>query len=166
MKKFFIPLVMMCLGLVYVKAEPTDVSSIDNVVYLNPVTASAGTQYVLSVQMKNVTAIAAYEFYLSLPEGITFAEDEDNILLAALSEARTTSKKTTFFESTVTEDGLLHVLCSTTKEDPTTGNLYTFSGTDGEVCTIPVNIPADMEPGSYPVVLTEILVTEPDTKNY
>lgn len=166
MKKLFIPLVLMCLGMVPVKAENTDVSAIDNVVYLNPVTASAGTQCVLSIQMKNVEAIAGYEFYLTLPEGVSFAKDEDDLLLTALSEARTTSKKTTFFESTVNDAGLLHVLCSTTKEDPSTGNLYTFTGTEGEVCTIPINIPSDFEAGSYPIVLTEIVLTEPDTKKY
>lgn len=166
MKKLFIPLVLMCLGMVPVKAENTDVSAIDNVVYLNPVTASAGTQCVLSIQMKNVEAIAGYEFYLALPEGVSFAKDEDDLLLTALSEARTTSKKTTFFESTVNDAGLLHVLCSTTKEDPSTGNLYTFTGTEGEVCTIPINIPSDFEAGSYPIVLTEIVLTEPDTKKY
>lgn len=166
MKKFLIPLTMMCLGIVSAKAIVTDVSTIDNVVYLNPVTANAGTQCVLSVQMKNVEAIAGYEFYLALPEGVTFAKDEDEILLTALSEARTTSKKTTFFESTVTETGQLHVLCSTTKEDPSTGALYTFSGTEGEVCTITINIPADFEIGTYPVVLTEIVLTEPDTKKF
>ena len=71
---------MMCLGIVSAKAIVTDVSTIDNVVYLNPVTATAGTQCVLSVQMKNVEAIAGYEFYLALPEGVTFAKDEDGIL--------------------------------------------------------------------------------------
>ena len=165
MKKFLIPLVMLCLGIVSVKATVTDVSTIDNVVYLNPVTASAGTQCVLSVQMKNVTSIAGFEFYLSLPDGLMFAKDEDGFLLTFLSEARTTSKKTSFFEGTVNDAGLLHVLCSTTKEDPATNKLYTFSGNDGEVCTVTIDIPANFEAGTYPIVLTEIVLTEPDTEN-
>ena len=149
---------MMCLGFIPVKAESTDVSTIDNVVYLNPVTANAGTQCVLSIQMKNVDAITGYEFFLELPAGLTFAKDEDDFLLAALSEARTTSKKTNYFDCTVTDDGLLHVLCSTTAADAT-NSLYTFSGTDGEVCTVAIDVPADFEAGTYPIVLKNIVLT-------
>jgi hypothetical protein len=165
MKKLLIPLVMMCLGIVSVKAQVTDISTIDNVVYLNPVTANAGTQCVLSVKMKNIPSIAGFEFYLSLPDGLTFAKDEEDFLLTSLSNARTTSKRTSFFEGTVNDAGLLHVLCSTTKEDPATNKLYTFSGNDGEVCTVVIDIPASFEAGTYPIVLTEIVMTEPDTEN-
>ena len=163
MKKLFIPFVMMCLGIVPVKATITDVSTIDNVVYLNPVTASAGSQCVLSIQMKNTVAIAGYEFLLTVPEGITFSRDEENFLLTSLSEARTTSKRTNFFDSTVDENGLLHVLCSTSAgtnpEDPSLRELYSFSGNDGEVCTVTIDIPSDFEAGTYPIVLTNIVLS-------
>ena len=159
MKKIFFLLTVLCLGLVQVKAEDTDVSDIDNVLYLNPVTANVGTRCVLSVQMKNVDAITGYEFFLELPEGITFARDEDDFLLSSLSTARTTSKKTNFFDCTVTDEGLLHVLCSTTAADPTTERLYTFTGTDGEVCTVSIDIPSDFESGVYPIALTKIVLT-------
>ena len=158
MKKFLIPLAMLCLGIVTAKATITDVNTIDNVVYLTPVTANAGSQYVLSVQMKNVDAITGYEFFLELPDGITFVRDEDDFLLTSLSTARTTSKKTNYFDCTVTDGGLLHVLCSTTAADPS-NNLYTFSGTDGEVCTITIDIPTGFEAGTYPIVLTKIVLT-------
>lgn len=163
MKKLLISLSMMCLGLCSTQAEVTDVSTIDNVIYLNPVTANAGSRCVLSVQMKNVAAIAGYEFYLSVPEGISFAKDTENFLLTSLSEARTTSKKTNFFDSTVDENGLLHVLCSTSAgtnaDDPSQRELYTFSGNDGEVCTVTIDIPSDFEAGTYPLVLSNIVLS-------
>lgn len=169
MKKILISLSMMCLGLCPTQAEVTDISTIDNVIYLNPVTASAGSQCVLSVQMKNTVAIAGYEFYLSVPEGITFAKDEENFLLTSLSEARTTSKKTNFFDSTIDENGLLHVLCSTSAgtnaDDPSLRELYTFSGNDGEVCTITINIPSDIEVGTYPLVLSNIVLSNSSGDN-
>lgn len=159
MKKLFISLTMMCLGMIPSMAEVTDVSSIDNVVYLNPVTASAGTRCVLSVQMKNTDAITGYEFYMQLPEGLSFAKDEDDFYLTALSLSRTTARKTNYFDCTVNEEGLLHVLCSTTAADPVTENLYTFNGNDGEVCTVTITIPQNYETGTYPILLKEIVLT-------
>lgn len=142
-------------------AEATDVSSIENTVYVEPMTAEAGTQLTISVKMKNEVAITGYEFYVELPEGLSFATDEDDFLLTELSTKRTTPKKTSFFDSTVDESGDLHVLCSTTAEDPSTGMLYAFSGHDGEVCTIIINIPADMASGEYPIVMKNIVLTPP-----
>jgi len=67
--------------------------------------------------------------------------------------------KTNYFDCTVNEEGLLHVLCSTTAADPSTGNLYTFSGNDGEVCTVVINIPEDFIPGTYSLFLKEVVLT-------
>jgi len=159
MKKFFILLSMMCLDIITVKAEITDVSSIDNVVYLNPVISTTGSQCVLSVQMKNTDAITGYEFYMQLPEGLSFAKDEDDFYLTSLSVSRTTARKTNYFDCTVNEEGLLHVLCSTTAADPVTENLYTFNGNDGEVCTVTITIPQNYKIGTYPIILKEIVLT-------
>jgi len=158
MKKFFI-LVMVCFGLSIAKAERTDVSVIDNVVYMNDETADVGKLDTLSILMKNVDMITGYEFFLELPEGLSFATDEDGFYLTALSTARTTARKTNYFDCTVNEEGLLHVLCSTTAADPSTGNLYTFSGNDGEVCTVVINIPEDFIPGTYSLFLKEVVLT-------
>lgn len=158
MKKYLI-LAMVCLGFSFAKAEKTDVSVIDNVVYLEEETAKAGTQHTLSVKMKNTDMITGYEFYLELPEGLSFTKDEDGFYLTALSTARTTAKKTNYFDCTVDEKGLLHVLCSTTAASPSTGNLYTFSGNDGEVCTVAIDVPEDFTPGTYPLYLKDVVLT-------
>lgn len=150
------------LGLAWgssIHAETTDVSAIDNVVYLKAETAAAGGQHTLSVQMKNVDAITGYEFFLQLPEGFTFAKDEDGFYLTALSLERTTAKKTNYFDCTVDESGRLHVLCSTTAADDVTGSLYTFSGNDGEVCTVTIDIPKGIEAGDYPIIMSDIVLT-------
>lgn len=158
-----IPFLM--LGLVWgssIHAETTDVSAIDNVVYLKSETAAAGGQHKLSVQMKNVDAITGYEFKLQLPEGLSFAKDEDGFYLTALSLERTTARKTNYFDCAVDESGRLHVLCSTTAADEETGNLFTFSGNDGEVCTVTIDIPEDIEAGDYPIILSDIVLTPSD----
>lgn len=159
MKKIFILLAMTCLDIISVKAETTDISGIDNVVYLNPITAASGSQCVLSVQMKNADAITGYEFYMQLPDGLSFAKDEDDFYLTALSMSRTTAKKTNYFDCTVNEEGLLHVLCSTTAADPITESLYTFNGNDGEVCTVTITIPQTYGAGTYPIILKDIVLT-------
>ncbi|MBR5634683.1 MAG: hypothetical protein IKW78_05860, partial [Prevotella sp.] len=129
----------------------TDVSTLADAIYVEPVTAAPGTQQVLSIQMKNSNPVAGFEFRLQLPDGITVATDEDNILMAELSTARTTARKTDYFGSAIQSDGTLKVLCGTSTADPKTGRTYTFSGNEGEVALITINIPDGYAEGVYEV---------------
>lgn len=129
----------------------TDVSTLADAIYVEPVTAAPGTQQVLSIQMKNSNPVAGFEFRLQLPDGITVATDEDNILMAELSTARTTARKTDYFGSAIQSDGTLKVLCGTSTADPKTGRTYTFSGNEGEVALITINIPDGYVEGVYEV---------------
>lgn len=51
--------------------EVTDVSSIDNVIYIEPFTATKGQQTTVSIKMKNTVNIRGFQFDLYLPEGMT-----------------------------------------------------------------------------------------------
>ena len=136
---------------------PTDIDALDNAIYIEPVTATPGTQQVLSVKMKNATEVAGFEFNLQLPDGITIAT-EDGFNLVELSTERTTAKKTNYFDSEMQADGTLKVLCGTSARNPDTGKLYTFDGNDGEVARITIDIPEDYEGGDYAIhVLNGIL---------
>ena len=121
-------------------------------------TAAPGTQQTLSIRMKNTSDhIAGYEFLLRLPEGITVATDADGLALAELSEERTTKRNTDHFLTNLRSDGL-KVLCGTLQQDPATGKLYAFSGHDGEVARVTINIPADYAEGEYPVTLVNAVM--------
>lgn len=130
-------------------------------IYAKDATVAAGQQCVLSVHMKNSEPIAGFQFRTILPEGMTFVTDADDLYKAYLSEERTTSRKTDYFNSALQSDGSLMVLCSSTGADPNTGQLYAFAGNDGEVCTITIHVPESCAPGNYVVQLADIVMTIP-----
>lgn len=144
--------------------SPTDVSKLDNAIYVDPVTASPGSQQVLSIRMKNVGEVAGFEFNLQLPEGVTIATDDDNMNMAELSTARTTAKRTNYFDTSLQADGTLKVLCGTSVENPSTGKLYTFSGNDGEVARITVNVAPNMAEGEYAVIVKDAIISDPSAE--
>ncbi len=131
------------------EVTPTDIDALDNALYVEPVTAAPGKQTVLSVRMKNNFPVAGFEFVLRLPEGITVAT-EDDFLKVELSTERTTTQKTNYFDYFSQGENSLKVLSGTTAGNPETG-LYTFSGNDGEVARITIEVPADYEKGDYAV---------------
>lgn len=139
--------------------DDTDISQIENTIYIDRVEASAGQQILLSVKMKNTVAIQGYQFDIYLPNGVTVAEDEDGFALAELSYARTTKLKTNYFETSATSDGGLRVLCGSTKG-------YTFSGNDGEVAIITLNISADINDGEHAIILKNIKLSDPNSVAY
>ena len=141
---------------------PTDVSTLDNAIYIEPVVASPGTHQVLSVRMKNAAPVAGYEFVLLLPQGVSVATDEDELPLADLSTERTTAKRTNYFDSSLQADGSLKVLCGTSSEDPNTGLPYAFSGSDGEVARITVDVAAGVPSGQYAIVVKNAILASPN----
>ena len=139
--------------------EDTDITTIENGIYIEPIEAAPGQQVTLSVKMKNTADIQGYQFDLYLPEGVSVATDEDGFALAEMSIARTTKNKTDYFGSDFQSNGAFRVLCGSTKG-------YTFSGTDGEICTIVLNVADNLEEGELPVILKEITVTSKENVGY
>ena len=139
--------------------EDTDITTIENGIYIEPIEAAPGQQVTLSVKMKNTADIQGYQFDLYLPEGVSVATDEEGFALAEMSIARTTKNKTDYFGSDFQSNGAFRVLCGSTKG-------YTFSGTDGEICTIVLNVADNLEEGELPVILKEITVTSKENVGY
>lgn len=138
-----------------VPTEPdTDISALDNVIYLNKVEAGAGQKFDLSIKMNNTAAIRGYQFDLYLPDGMSVVEDEDGYPLVNLSTERTRMGRHTV-EGIIQSDGALRVLSGAQRD-------YTYSGNDGEVCTITVHISDEMAEGDYPIIFRNIKLTETD----
>lgn len=131
----------------------TDITLYDDIIYVNPVECGPGQQVTLSLQMNNLKSFVGYQCDLTLPNGMTFAKDEDNFYMAEMSLERTTTKKTDYFNVELQSDGALRFLCSSSKK-------YTFDGNEGEVATVTINIPADIEDGDYPLILTNVVMTD------
>ena len=139
--------------------KDTDISRLDNVVYIGNVEGGIGSQMTLSVKMKNIVEVQGFGFDLYLPAGVTVAKDEDGFNLVTLSTERTTEKKTNYFDSNIMEDDALRVLASSTGG-------YTINGTDGEIVQVVINISEDMEEGDYPIVLREIALSDNNSQGY
>ncbi len=108
----------------------------------------------LSVQLNNVNAISDYQFDLALPKGFSIAMDEDDLEMIYLSTERTTERKHTYSYNMLS-DSLLRVICYS-------NSTYTFSGTEGEVLTITLDVAADVADGDYNLMIKNIEMTEPD----
>ena len=66
----------------------TDISGLDNVVYVEPTKCKSGIQINLPILMKNSAEIRGFQFNLYLPEGLTIAKNAKGKLLASLSSGR------------------------------------------------------------------------------
>ncbi len=139
------------MGAMSIHAQNTDVSTLDNAIYIESQTVDAGEQTVLSVKMKNTVPIRDFQFNLNLPEGMSFATDSEGWSLAELSTERMTNSKT--FEAAIQNDGSLLVLCYSLRS-------YMFSGTDGEICTITINVDENIEAGDYIASIRNVELTE------
>lgn len=157
-KNLFLTIMCLCLALI-AKAEVTDISDIENVVYAENMSCSANSSFTMSVKMKNKQEITGFQFDLVLPSGITVETDADGFYLIDLSLERTTAAKTNYFDSAEQPDGSVRVMASSTKN-------YTFSGNDGEVATIKIKVADDIAEGTYPVILKNIVLSDPASQSY
>lgn len=139
--------------------DDTDITEFDNVVFIEGMEGAAGQQVTLSLKMNNTIAPTGFQCDVYLPEGVTAAQDEDGFYLMDISTERTTAKKTDYSNSALQPDGGLRFMCSSTKS-------YTFSGNEGEVAYLTVNIDPDLEEGSYPLILRNIEISDANSNAY
>ena len=139
--------------------EDTDITTFANVVFFENSEANTGQQVTLSLKMNNEIAPTGFQCDVYLPEGVTVAKDADNFNPISLSTKRTTKQKTNYFDSAEQPDGAIRIMCSSTKN-------YTFSGNDGEVATITLNVSDEMEEGEYPLILKNIVISDANSKSY
>ena len=139
--------------------EVTDISKLNNVIYIDPVEASAGSDVTLSVNMKNTVPMEGFSFDLYLPEGMEFQTDEDGFPETYLSTQRTTARKTNTFEAAIQSDGALRVFAAST-------NGSTINGNDGEVVTVKIHIGASVAKGLYPLTLRQSALSDSNARSY
>ena len=131
----------------------TDISQLENTIYINRIEARAGETVTLSVKMKNSVVAEGFGFDLVLPEGISVALDEYGDPMAELSTERTNSSITNHFDADFKLDGSLNIQAYSTKG-------RTISGNDGEVAKITIKISESMTAGEYPIILANIAITD------
>lgn len=146
-------------GIVMPQPLANNLADYDNAVYPTDAKVQSDGTATISVCMKNSVEVTGYQFDMYLPDGFTYAKDEDDYELIELSTKRTTKRNTDFFSYRMQTSGAMRVLCSST-------TVKTFKGNDGEVCTVVAKAPEGVEPGSYPVILKHIVMSDPKAKTY
>lgn len=139
-------------------SDYTDVSALDNVIYVEPMEVRTGTEAVISFKMKNTAAIRGFQFDLYLPEGVTVVKSNNGKIQGQLSAGRLPDEdehQLTFSE----HDGFVRFLCSSQYPE-------TFTGTSGEIATLKVNIAEGIADGDYAIQLKDIKLTETDISKY
>ena len=130
----------------------TDVSAMSYAIYAQPAKARKGNQATLSVCMKNTQPITLWQADLTLPSGFSLATDSYGDLMVSISGSRTSTSRHSISTSTLS-DGSIRILCSSS-------NNKTFTGTDGEVATITLNVASNVNDGNYAVKFNNIKLVE------
>ena len=141
------------------KKVNTDISDNGNVIYIEPFAVTPGTPTTISFKMKNTAAIRGFQFDLYLPEGMTVVKSSRGRIQGALSEGRLPEEdehELTFSEQA---DGAIRFLCSSLYDE-------TFTGDDGEIATLQVNVAENMADGNYPVIMKHVKLTETDISKF
>ena len=162
MKKVMISLLMLLAVGQWstVKAENTDVSTLDNVIYIEPFNVeTAGSQVTLSFKMKNSVGIRAFQFDLYLPEGVTVAKTGKGRIQGELTASRLPEEDEHTLTFSEQPDGAIRFLCGSQYDE-------TFTGNDGEICTLSVNVAAGMTDGDYAIQLKNMKLTETDISKF
>ena len=141
-------LLLTCLCSNVAMAEDTDVSVLDNAIYIENFEAGIGRQVNISIRMKNSSQIRGYQCDLYLPDGMSFALDGSNNPIAKISGGRTTTEYHSLTKS-IQSDGALRLLCNASE-------VHYFSGNDGEVAQVTVDVSTNMTAGEYPIRLKNI----------
>ena len=124
--------------------EPdTDISALDNVIYVEQVDGRIGDTMDIPVKLKNDFDVRGFQFTMELPEGTTV--NSWKMSTNRLPSGATESDKVSMQKI---EGNKIVVACTLNYGDAT------FTGNDGVIATVNVTFADDMEEGSYPIYLT------------
>lgn len=156
MKRTFIAIAAMAFyGAAF--AEDTDISVLDNTLYIEHTTLKAGEQDgVIMVNMKNVEAnIQTIGVFVNLPEGVKVVEDEFGLYIEGVETRMQKIDRRTLSHtlSKSFDEGVYKVGLLGQKE---------FTGTDGAVFEMHVTIDPNLPEGDYTIEMTEVQLTRLD----
>ena len=129
--------------------EPdTDISLLDNVIYIERTEGVAGSSVSLSVKMKNELSAVGCSFKLTLPKGLSLVKDTDGDVIYELSD-RTKKMSVTMQDW---NNGSYDFALT-----PSTGTA-TISGTDGVIITFRIKVSDGKASGADPANLSNDLI--------
>ncbi|MBQ7686383.1 MAG: leucine-rich repeat protein, partial [Bacteroidaceae bacterium] len=133
----------------------TDVEAFDNVIYMDSTEVRSGSQATLSFKMKNKVAIRGFQFDLYKPEGVTVVKSSKGRIQATLCSDRLPEDDEHTLTCSEQTDGAIRFLCNSQYDE-------TFTGDDGELITLLVNVTEEIENGNYAIRMRNMKLTESD----
>ena len=142
-----------------IPAEDTDISKLDNVIYLEKTEVRPKSTVPLSFRMKNSAKITGFQFDLYLPDGVTAVKSNSGRIRGALSDGRRGQDDEHTLLVLEQDDGAIRFLCEIL-------DTLAFTGTEGEIATLQIKVDEKMECGDYPIVIKNMKLTESDIKKF
>lgn len=130
----------------------------NNVIYVDNFETKSGSEIVLPVLMRNTEDIIAFQFDLTLPEGVSFKLDSRGRPVVKLNYTRTYEGDHTL-SSRIQDSGALRVAVYSTEN-------YAFEGLEGPVAEVTLVVDENMESGEYPIQFSTIEMTKSDAQTY
>ena len=121
--------------------------------------AKKDVEVTLTISMKNEAPIRAFQFDMYLPEGISVVKNDTERIMAKLCQERLPKDDIHDLIVGKQTDGAIRFLCGSQNDK-------TFTGNDGGLLTLQVNISKDLEPGEYPVLLKNLKLQETDIDRF
>ena len=118
--------------------DVTDVSEMEDVIYMEELNGLAGRTIPLVVNLRNTKTAYGCTFKLVLPDGFSLKEEDETIVYSLANRAKTMSV------TPHKRDDHTYQIVLMNYSNPMTGN-------DGAVITLQVQIPDDAAPGDYKV---------------
>ena len=142
-------------NIVEVGFEVTDISQMDNVLYVDDAEGIADGRMTFYVKMKNSVVAKGFTFNLGIPEGFSVAKNLDGKIDVSLYKAggRIDADSNVEFEGYFVSDGSLYV-------NAYVNGMDAFKKHDGAMLRIRLLIPKDTPVGSYPITISNWSISD------
>lgn len=119
-------------------------------------TVEKGKPCVLPVAMINKNAITAVQCDITLPEGFSLESDGDRLLIDLLDGRAAASHG---LSARMMAPNVVRIVISSAQSEPFTGN-------DGDLMLLHLNVSDDMEDGDYEVTMTNVILADAAAMTY
>lgn len=131
--------------------EGTDISQLDNAIYIEPFVAKVGENAQMVICLKNAEAATAYVFDLVLPEGITVAKNDKGKYIDELSDRHDDHTRTFNYKGN-----------NTYSLSTLSGNSEQLTGNDGPIRLVTIEASDNMVEGNYAIEIKNASYSKPD----
>ena len=155
MKKLLMMALAVAMGTASSMAAPTDISGMDNALYVKDASVTKGKTATLTLELKNaLTNVQSIGAYITLPAGVTVT----NATLTDRSNPAVTKTgaESNFVQTNVVDGVTRLALLGCSGE--------AFSGNEGTIVTLEVNVADTVEAGSYDINVSNIELCTLDSK--